>query len=501
MKKNYGKFDKKPKVKDVLLQTYFTSLLCLVLCVTMFFGTSFAWFTSEVNNVGNEVYIGTLDVDLFKVTGNTEMDMSRSDVKLFDNKIRWEPGYTALETIRIENAGDLAFKYVLNFTDGKLADQASTVDNQTAAATAVKIEDVAKYFEVWVYDHNAAGPDEETFAAIQAEGSGWDYAGTLDELLTGKSVLSGEIEYGEKSLTPSESTATETTKTHTIALHMKETATNETVNDMNTLMGRKISLNVKLVAYQMASEKDDLGSTYDRFVSTSKELQNAFQSSGNVILASNIQLDGTTLTVPENVSVILDLNGYKITDTIDAPASLITNNGNLVINGGNGSAIEIKFEGTVNNSKAVNAISNNGSLTVNGGKISNTSSASGSQIGYAIDNYTGATLVVNGGEITASGSSYYDGIRLFCGSSETVVTVNGGTISTIWAQNPSDGKATEVKGTVIVNGGVITTVYYENYTTVKIKESVTTTVTPYGAGSDTTKNTVSDGYTVYSFNH
>ena len=72
--KKYGKYEKRPegvpakqpKVKSALLQTYFTSLLCMVLCVTMFFGTSYAWFTSEVSNTGNEIYIGTLDVGLFK---------------------------------------------------------------------------------------------------------------------------------------------------------------------------------------------------------------------------------------------------------------------------------------------------------------------------------------------------------------------------------------------------------------------------------------------------
>ena len=53
------KADKQPKVKSMLLQTYFTSLLCLILCVTMFFGTSYAWFTSEVNNSANETYVGT----------------------------------------------------------------------------------------------------------------------------------------------------------------------------------------------------------------------------------------------------------------------------------------------------------------------------------------------------------------------------------------------------------------------------------------------------------
>ena len=106
--KKYGKYEKRPeaapvkqpKVKNMLLQTYFTSLLCLVLCVTMFMGTSYAWFTSEVNNTGNEIYIGTLDVGLF-AGDNGEKDLSKAENKLFDSDIRWEPGYTALETIKV----------------------------------------------------------------------------------------------------------------------------------------------------------------------------------------------------------------------------------------------------------------------------------------------------------------------------------------------------------------------------------------------------------------
>ena len=75
--KKYGKYErmpdgsraKQPEMKSVLLQTYFTSLVCLLLCVTMFFGTTYAWFTSEVTNTGNEIYIGTLDVELQKQVG------------------------------------------------------------------------------------------------------------------------------------------------------------------------------------------------------------------------------------------------------------------------------------------------------------------------------------------------------------------------------------------------------------------------------------------------
>ena len=134
--------DKQPAVKSMLLQTYFTSLLCLVLCVTMFFGTSYAWFTSEVNNSANEIYVGTLKVGLLKETDTGVQDLAKGDIKLFDKNIRWEPGNTTVETIRIVNKGNLAFKYVMTFTDGTLA-----------SATGTSLEDVAKYFDVWVFDH------------------------------------------------------------------------------------------------------------------------------------------------------------------------------------------------------------------------------------------------------------------------------------------------------------------------------------------------------------
>ena len=502
--KKYGKYEKmpdgtrakQPPVKSMLLQTYFTSLLCLVLCVTMFFGTSYAWFTSEVNNTNNEIYIGTLDVELEKQVGEKWKSLSEltdgvNTTKLFDNNIRWEPGYTALETIKVVNEGDLAFKYVLNFTDGA----AKNADNSEAI-----LANVAKYFDVWVYDHRASEGKEnvvlnpDSYAALTAENSGWVSAGSLDELLDGKAVLDGVMVTvrNENTETPNEGTAdgVATEDTYTIALHMKEEAT-------AAVMGQRITLNVKLIAYQMASEQDSLGGKYDQMVATEEQLREALANGGRVALATDIKLtDG--MTVASDKTVILDLNGHKITGTASADmTSLITNNGTMTIVG-NGE-IAITFGGEVDNSKAVNAISNRGVLTVNGGKISNT--GTGNQIGYAIDNYNGATLTVNGGEITASGSSYYDGIRLFCGSNETTVTVNSGKISSIWAQNPSENKAAEVKGTVILNGGEVTTTYYENYTTVKVASNVTATVTPYGAGKDNTTTENVDGYTVYSFVH
>jgi len=271
------------------------------------------------------------------------------------------------------------------------------------------------------------------------------------------------------------------------------------VGDVNdALVGATFTVKLRLTNPEDKTEFYDVATINYTFadtkIDTAAELQTALNAGGEVKLGGNIDLANTQVTVPAGVAATLNLNGYNITGDVSTPVSLITNNGNLTV-AGNGE-IAISFVGVEDNTKAVNAIANRGTLVVDGGTIKNT--GTGSQIGYAIDNYNGATLTVNNGTITASGSSYYDGIRLFCGSNATAVTVNNGTISTIWAQNPSSNKATEVNGTVIVNGGSITTVYYENYTTVKVKEGVSVTVTSYGAGTSAAPVT-QDGYTVYSF--
>ena len=503
--KKYGKYEKmpdgtrakQPPVKSVLLQTYLTSLLCMVLCVTMFFGTSYAWFTSEVNNVNNEIYIGILDVELEKQLTDgswaslSELENDANKTNLFNKDIRWEPGHTSLETIKVTNTGDLAFHYTLTFTDGIITDKG----NETLQDE--KWKDVAQCFDVWVYDHRAndnVAPAAASYTEISAENSGWESVGSLADVLSGKAVLTGtmvtvrEEGLAEEAVNEGTTDGVATEDTYTIALHMKEGAD-------ASVMGHKISLNVKLVAYQMSKEQDAFGNQYDQMAATSGELKTALENGGMIALATDIDLDEIQVFVPEGITAVLDLNGHSITGKGGAGDSLIVNNGNLTIVGDG--KIAITFEGEEDNSKAINAVSNRGVLTINGGEISNT--GTGNQIGYAIDNYNGAVLTVNGGKITADGSGYYDAVRLFCGSNETVVTVNGGEISSIWAQNPSANKATEVKGTVIVNGVTITTVYYENYTTVKVADGVTVTVTPYGAGNDKTGTKSENGYTVYNF--
>ena len=477
--KKYGKYEKKPEVvpakqpkaKSALLQTYFTSLLCMVLCVTMFFGTSYAWFTSEVTNTANEISVGILKVGLYKGAATPENDLSRADNKLFDRNIRWEPGYTSLETIQIVNEGDLAFKYTLNFLPSE-------------EMAGVDFAAIAENFEVWLFDHLENEYAKPASYEEMVATTGWVKIGdSLADVLNGKAILEDRNMRTVRTSDPNAAAGENpnagttdgvpTTDTYTIALHMKQDASDA------SLMGKKITLNVKLVAYQMGKEQDSFGNRYDQMVATADSLEAALQNGGKIVLVSDIVLKDKELVVPKDVTAILDLNGHKITGEGIPGEQLIANEGTLTIVGDG--QIAITFNGTADNGKAVNAISNKGILIVNGGEISNT--GIGNQIGYAIDNYNGAKLTVNGGKIIAAGSSYYDGIRLFCGTdAETVVTINGGEVSSIWAQNPSAEKAAEVKGTVVVNGGEVDTIYYENYTDVLIKSNVEMTPTPYWSG-------------------
>ena len=179
-----------------------------------------------------------------------------------------------------------------------------------------------------------------------------------------------------------------------------------------------------------------------------------------------------TLLVPVTVAageeVTLDLQGKTVVGT---PAetkayAVITNYGDLTITNGT-----VLCNNTLAGSTAyaVNTIVNSGTLTVENATIEN-KNAQGNQIGYAIDNnstsYDATVVIGEGAVIKVSGSAYYDGIRMFCNSqkAENNVVVEGGEVSSIWMQNPSDGaekNTKDVKGSVTINGGKVAALYLE----------------------------------------
>ncbi len=200
----------------------------------------------------------------------------------------------------------------------------------------------------------------------------------------------------------------------------------------------------------------------EKYLDLQTAVDTAEAAGGTVTLIGDVVLDDAKITVEGTVTI--DLNGHSITGLPKTAAAyeVIANKGNLTITGEG--EIVCKHTLASSTSYAVNTIKNEGKLTVNGGTIKNSHVGSGStQIGYAIDNNSTSydvAVTVNGGEIVAEGSDYYDGIRLFCNSETKTndVTVNGGTVYSIWMQNPSDGSERNTKnpyGSVTVTGGTI----------------------------------------------
>lgn len=108
---------------------FFSSLLTLVLCITMFIGATFAWFTDSVTSSGNIIKSGNLDIEMYwtddlnRGTWYNVEDPEHNTVFGYD---KWEPGYTEVRYIKVVNNGNLALNYDLTLTPqngvGKLAE-------------------------------------------------------------------------------------------------------------------------------------------------------------------------------------------------------------------------------------------------------------------------------------------------------------------------------------------------------------------------------------------
>lgn len=147
-------------------------------------------------------------------------------------------------------------------------------------------------------------------------------------------------------------------------------------------------------------------------VSTAADLQEAINAipggvEGNITLTDDIDLsalasmistkaDAPTygLLIPADKAVVLDLNGYKLSQETQSPGySMIQNNGTLTLIGEG--LIVYKYTGNPDSSygKGNSAISNFGILNVDGSTVENATGEM-SHASFAIDNREGATLNV-----------------------------------------------------------------------------------------------------------
>ncbi|MBR5460559.1 MAG: SipW-dependent-type signal peptide-containing protein [Clostridia bacterium] len=209
------------------------SALSLLLCASMLIGTTFAWFTDSVTSTGNVVKSGNLDVTLeyiddLSIDPAAAADTDWKDAAkgaIFSYEL-WEPGFTQVRHIKIENEGTLALKYELNIIPS----------GTVTYADGVSLADVIDVY----YVDPAIKVDERTAFSDDNK------LGTLTEVLAGLNASgNGVLEENEK-------------VTITLALKMQEDAGNEY---QNRSFGTEFT--VQLLATQFTSEEDSFDKYYD----------------------------------------------------------------------------------------------------------------------------------------------------------------------------------------------------------------------------------------------
>ena len=196
----------------------------------------------------------------------------------------------------------------------------------------------------------------------------------------------------------------------------------------------------------------------DNFVTRLDDLNTMFVDGGNFVLLEDI-VTNEKITVPTGKDVTLDLNGHTVAGAFSTAGTtaLIENKGTLTVK--NGSIVSLAECPDVDwapegfPTYASNTIANRGTLVIGeGAYIENQTNVGGAS--YAIDNYAGATLTVNGGIIRAKDHA----IRLNTASAtaENNVTINGGTIigkRAIWVHLAGGSSAVAPKVNLTINGG------------------------------------------------
>lgn len=209
---------KQKSTKRALLLSGFA----LLLCVSMLIGSTFAWFTDTVTSEGNKIQAGSLKIDLEvldKVNGWTSIKNSKAPIFDYD---KWEPGYTDVKILKVENEGNLALKWLAKFVSSE------------------ELSILADVIDVYV----KPSATELTYPADR-DLSGYEFVGTVRDFVNAiEATTYGTLKAGEEAYLG-------------IALKMQETAGNDY---QDKTLG---AFDIQIVATQYTSESDSFDNQYD----------------------------------------------------------------------------------------------------------------------------------------------------------------------------------------------------------------------------------------------
>ena len=286
--------------------------IALLACVSLLIGSTFAWFTDSVTSAGNKIQAGTLKIDLELLDGNDWVSIKEDPQPIFDYDL-WEPGYTDVKILKIENEGSLALKWVAKF--------------QSAAALS-KLADVIDVYVLPSTDE-IGYPADRNLDGYTKVGTVAQFVNTIEQTTYGSLLpkgTAGDVAYLG------------------IALKMQESAGNE-------YQGLSLggAFDIQIIATQYTYEEDSFDHLYDEnawhpqmTVYTADDLVAAISSApaGTIVsIANDIEVDGD-LVIPSAAPTtaraiapaILDLNGNTLTaDSVSAETYARVQNGTIVL--------------------------------------------------------------------------------------------------------------------------------------------------------------------------
>ena len=309
----------------------FSSLLIMALCVTMFAGSTYAWFTDSVTSANNIIRTGNLDVKVnYKTASMDDWAPLEPGTKLFnpEGDALYEPGYTEVVALEIVNAGNLALKYEL-----------STAITEEVAGINVngdefKLSDYLKFGHSYIQEGTDVG---EIYMDMML--------GSRDTAVNGNGIV-GPI-WSEFNKVISDGVPQQPLlpgSSHMVAfvITMPETVGNEANHDGEHVPS--IEFGVNIVATQAIHEDDSFDNLYDKDadyieydyqVSDLADLRAAFAEGGNILLTEDIEFDKIAAIEPGK-EVYLNLNGKTITvdeDTTSNTLFYVKDGAKLIIDG------------------------------------------------------------------------------------------------------------------------------------------------------------------------
>lgn len=369
------------------------SFISLLLCISMFVGSTFAWFTDSVSTVNNKIVAGNLDVELYYSANMTDWAKVEADTNIFTDSL-WEPGYTEVVYLKVVNEGTLALKYIMNVA------VASETGSVNVNGDAFKLSDFIEYGITPVQSAYATRAAAVNAVVMNSMALNEAYASADSEtLLPGKEAVVAMVVYMPSSV-------------------------DNAANHAKGAVVPTINLGINLLATQLEHENDSFGNDYDAdadFAISAGENKVLTSPIINETLANNgtVTVNGGAINSPdrgfENYGEAT-LNDVEINAGNAAEYSNVTS--------GVGAKTEYNDVDIVSGGGGVGA-ANGGEVVFNSGSVDvNSTSTSGRYLFYAEG--AGTVITINGGNFDFNKTQNQKRAYIYAGTGSTVY-VKGGT--------------------------------------------------------------------------